>query len=46
MLLDRGDPEDDARARELLGSAIGRYTEIGMPLHGAMAQAVLGATPG
>jgi tetratricopeptide (TPR) repeat protein len=41
MLLDRGDPDDVVRARELLESAIERYTAIGMPLHAAMAQAVL-----
>jgi tetratricopeptide (TPR) repeat protein len=46
MLLDRRDPGDAARARELVGSAVARYNEIGMPLHAAMAQAVLDATTG
>jgi class 3 adenylate cyclase/tetratricopeptide (TPR) repeat protein len=43
MLLDRGDPADAARGRELLGSAIARYAEIGMPLHAAMARSALDA---
>jgi hypothetical protein len=37
MLLDRGRPEDHARARELLTSAIERYNALGMPLHEARA---------
>jgi hypothetical protein len=41
MLLDRGEPEDDARGRALVASAIERYDEIGMPLHAAMAQVIL-----
>jgi hypothetical protein len=44
MLLDRGDPEDDARARELLRSAIESYTAIGMPLLAAMAREAGGIT--
>ncbi len=46
MLLDRGDPKDSARARELLRSAIESYTAIGMPLLAAMAQEVVGGRGG
>ena len=38
MLLDRGRPEDDARARTMLDAALERYTTIGMPLHAKMAR--------
>jgi class 3 adenylate cyclase len=43
MLLDRGRPQDHARGREMVGSAIDRYTTIGMPLHAAMARDLLRA---
>jgi tetratricopeptide (TPR) repeat protein len=41
MLLDRGQPEDRARARELLTSAIERYQALGMPLYEARARQAL-----
>ena len=38
MLLDRGQPDDEDRARELLDEAIVMYEEIGMPRHLEMAR--------
>jgi len=45
MLLDRGGSQDEARGREMVGSAIDSYTTIGMPLHAAMARNLLPARP-
>jgi tetratricopeptide (TPR) repeat protein len=41
MLLDRGRPQDKARGREMLDSAVEGYTRIRMPIHAAMARQVL-----
>jgi hypothetical protein len=41
MLLDRGAPDDRAKAQMLLGEALETYTRIGMPRHIEMAQALL-----
>ena len=41
MLLDRGEPGDEERARELLDEAILMYEEIGMPRHLEMAREML-----
>ena len=41
MLLDRGRPEDEARAIALITSAVEGYARIGMPLHGTMATELL-----
>ena len=38
MLLDRNEPGDRERARELLGEAIEEYRELGMPKHLAIAE--------
>ena len=38
MLLDRGQPQDEGRGREMLSSAIEGYTTLSMPLHAAMAR--------
>ena len=41
MLLDRRQPGDEDRARELLDEAIVMYEEIGMPRHLEMAREIL-----
>jgi hypothetical protein len=41
MLLDRGKPDDDDRARSMLVEALGEYERIGLPLLAAMARARL-----
>jgi tetratricopeptide (TPR) repeat protein len=41
MLLDRGQPEDRDRAREMIGWALEWYRGVGMPLHAAMAEELL-----
>ena len=41
MLLDRGDPADRERARTMLVEALDDYRQLGMPLHVALAQALL-----
>jgi class 3 adenylate cyclase/tetratricopeptide (TPR) repeat protein len=42
MLLDRGAPSDDERARAMLAAALDDYRRLGMPVHAAMTQALLG----
>ena len=41
MLLDRNAPGDRAKARTLLGEAVGMYQAIGMPRHLDLAEGVL-----
>ncbi len=41
MLLNRDEPGDRERARELLNEAIAMYREIGMPKHLEIAEAML-----
>jgi tetratricopeptide (TPR) repeat protein len=43
MLLERGAPGDQERARELLGEAIAGYRDIGMPRHIELAEALVTA---
>jgi hypothetical protein len=40
MLLDRGHPDDQSRAAHLIGSALGSYEQLGMPVHAAMAREI------
>jgi tetratricopeptide (TPR) repeat protein len=42
MLLDRGRPEDAVRAKEMVEAALAGYGSLGMPLHAAMAERLLG----
>ncbi|MHB8438712.1 MAG: AAA family ATPase [Acidimicrobiales bacterium] len=42
MLLDRGRPEDSGRAREMIEDALAGYRALGMPLHLALAEQLLG----
>jgi hypothetical protein len=41
MLIDRGAPADRERARTLLSEALDSYSQIGMPRHVEMTQALL-----
>jgi hypothetical protein len=41
MLLDRAAPEDREKAKTLLNQALETYTQIGMPRHIEMTQALL-----
>jgi hypothetical protein len=41
MLLERGAPEDQQQARQLLEEALETYREMSMPRHVAMAEALL-----
>jgi hypothetical protein len=41
MLLDRGVPNDRARARELLTAAMDNYQRIGIPVRARMAEELL-----
>ena len=42
MLIDRDNPGDRPKARELLTEAVAMYRQIGMPRHLEMAEAMLG----
>jgi len=42
MLLDRADPDDHERARTMLVDALDDYRQLGMPVHAAMTEALLG----
>lgn len=46
MLLERNAAGDAERARALLGEALEHYAEIGMPRHGALAEALLARAGG
>ncbi len=46
MLLDRAGPGDPEKAQTLLREALESYTQIGMPRHIEMAQALLGQAIG
>ena len=42
MLVDRANPDDHERARTMLVDALDGYGALGMPVHAAMTQALLG----